>query len=235
MTAPWIRSSHKWLALISAIQIMIWLGSGVYMVLMDIEFIRGKHLTDHTKTAEFSVSPPSYSINDLLRDHPQATDITLYVTQGHLYYSAQIDNKLQQLDATTGKIQPLLAEDQARKAAVQVYTGTANIIGATLHQHTVPAEISPRLIPVWQLEFDDMAHSSLYISAITGRLVSTRHDYWRLFDILWMLHIMDYDTREDVHNPLLRSMTSLAILTALFGIALTYISFRNSKIKEDRQ
>lgn len=205
------------------------------MVLMDIDFIRGKHLADHTQIAEFDVSPPSYRFDDLLRDHPQATDITLYVTQGQLYYSARIDNKLQRLDATTGKIQPLLTEDQARKAAAQVYTGTANIRGATLHQHTVPAEISPRLLPVWQVEFDDMAHSSLYISATTGLLASTRHHYWRLFDIMWMLHIMDYDTREDVHNPLLRIMTSLAILTAIFGIALTYISFRNSAIKEGKQ
>lgn len=205
------------------------------MVLMDIEFIRGKHLADPTQTAEFSVSLPRYRVNDLLRDHPQATDITLYVTQGRAYYSAKIDNQLQQLDATTGKIQSLLTEDQARKAATQVYTSTANIVAATLHQYTAPAEISPRLLPVWQLEFDDMAHSSLYISATTGLLVSIRHHYWRLFDILWMLHIMDYDTREDVHNPLLRVMTSLAILTALFGIALTYISFRNSTVKEDKQ
>ena len=41
----------------------------------------------------------------------------------------------------------------------------------------------------------------------TGELVTRRHELWRVFDFVWMLHIMDYDTREDVNNPLLRVFT----------------------------
>ena len=76
-------------------------------------------------------------------------------------------------------------------------------------------------------------NSTLYISAVTGQLVSARHNYWRLFDIMWMLHIMDYKTRENVQNPLLTVMSTLALLTALFGMALSYISFRNTNSQEE--
>jgi exosortase/archaeosortase len=66
-------------------------------------------------------------------------------------------------------------------------------------------------------------------------LVTKRHDFWRLFDIMWMLHIMDYDTREDIHNPLLTIMASLALLTALAGLALVYISFRSNQITPENR
>ena len=232
MTATRIRLYHKWFALITAIQLLIWLATGAYMVLMDIEFIRGKPLVNKANTAMYQVDTPAYSFTDFIEAHPDATDISLYAHQGTLYYRANIAGKLQRFSSKTGELLPLINKQQALEAAQRVYTGQAKIIGSTFIEQNTPSEIPARVLPVWQLTLDDAMHSTLYISAVTGQVVSARHDYWRLFDVMWMLHIMDYETRENVHNPLLTLMTSLALLTALFGIALTYISFRNQNPEE---
>lgn len=232
MTATQIRTWHKWFALLTAIQLLLWLATGAYMVWMDIEFIRGKPLVDKASTAMYQVDAPAFSFTDFIKAHPDSTEISLYANQGTLYYRANVAGKLQRFSSETGEVLPLLDKQQALDAAQRVYTGQAKFIGSTLIEQNAPNEIPARALPVWQLTLDDAMHSTLYVSAITGQLVTVRHDYWRLFDVMWMLHIMDYETRENVNNPLLTLMSSLALLTALFGIALTYISFRHKNREE---
>ncbi|ABI40644.1 PepSY-associated TM helix [Shewanella sp. MR-4] len=233
MKATQIRTCHKWFALLTAIQLLLWLATGAYMVWMDIEFIRGKPLVNKANTATYQVETPAYSFTDFIKAHPDATDISLYANQGTLYYRANIAGKLQRFSSETGEVLPLLDKQQALDAAQRVYTGQAKFIGSTLIEQNAPSEIPARALPVWQLTLDDAMHSTLYVSAITGQLVTARHDYWRLFDVMWMLHIMDYETRVNVNNSLLTLMSSLALLTTLFGMALTYISFR-AKHREER-
>ncbi|MCH1931936.1 peptidase [Shewanella sp. A25] len=233
ITAFWIRKSHKWLALITGLQLLIWLGSGAYMVLMDIEFIRGKTLTNAPTSKPLQANMYRYSFNDLLKDYPDATEINLYTLGGNAVYSARMAGKLQRLDATTGHLLPILSEQQAIEIASQLYRGDTKVNNTVLYQQHPPREISARFLPVWAVEFASPMTPTLYISAVTGQLVSTRHNYWRAFDFLWMLHIMDYEEREDVNNNLLGLVSSLSLLTAMFGIALTYISFRRHLDKQD--
>jgi hypothetical protein len=62
--------------------------------------------------------------------------------------------------------------------------------------------------------------------------VSRRHELWRIFDFLWMLHIMDYETRDNVNNWLLRGFTLLAFTTALSGTWLLWFAFPRRRRKE---
>ena len=66
----------------------------------------------------------------------------------------------------------------------------------------------------------------MYFSPDTGELLARRHNLWRGFDFLWMLHIMDYETRDDVNNLLLRAASVTGLLFALAGIWLLFYSFR---------
>jgi hypothetical protein len=62
-------------------------------------------------------------------------------------------------------------------------------------------------------------------------MVSRRHELWRIFDFVWMLHIMDYDERENVNNLLLRGMTLLALTTSLSGAWLLFFAFPRKRRK----
>ncbi len=86
--------------------------------------------------------------------------------------------------------------------------------------------------PYWQVEFEGWNRPTLYLSPQTGELISRRHALWRVFDFAWMLHIMDYDERTDVNNPLLRVATWSAFAMALSGAWLLIWSFKRRKGKK---
>ena len=89
----------------------------------------------------------------------------------------------------------------------------------------LPSEIRGRKPPLWRADFDGWNQPTLYFSPTTGALVSRRHELWRVFDFVWMLHIMDYAGRENVNNWLLRGFALLAMLTALSGAWLLWFAF----------
>jgi hypothetical protein len=226
-----IRRAHKWLTLFAATQLLLWLGSGVYMVVMDLDFIHGDSLVVQ-KSEPINTEKLTLTLDDVLLRYPNVSQLRLFAVHGVAYYQFSVDGNTLLLNANTGQVPTLLTQTQAMASAQSYYRGEDLPISATLFLDEPPAEISPKLLPVWQVNFTPL-NTSLYLNASTGALVSKRHDYWRLFDIMWMLHIMDYDTRSDIHNPLLSIMALLALLTALAGIALTYISFRTAPISTD--
>ena len=75
-------------------------------------------------------------------------------------------------------------------------------------------------MPVYQVILDHPKHPHLYVSPVTGAVLKRRNRPWRIFDFLWMLHIMDYRGRENFNHWLLTAMSVLAILTAASGLAL---------------
>lgn len=54
---------------------------------------------------------------------------------------------------------------------------------------------------------EDWALSSLGLINIDGQ------DRWRVFDFLWMLHIIDFDSRDDFNHPLLQIASALETST----------------------
>ena len=117
--------------------------------------------------------------------------------------------------------------EQARR----IYTGEGKIVSVQLLAKA-PQEMQSRKPPYWQVEFEGWNRPTLYLSPQTGELISRRHALWRVFDFAWMLHIMDYDERTDVNNPLLRVATWSAFAMALTGAWLLIWSFPRRKRKK---
>jgi len=51
-----------------------------------------------------------------------------------------------------------------------------------------------------------------------------RNNNWRRFDFLWMLHTMDYQSRDHITNYVLRIFSALGIVTILSGFFLFYLT-----------
>ena len=131
------------------------------------------------------------------------------------------------LDAGTGRPLPVFDATRIRALASAYYAASGSVAAVTLltRDVDVPDEIRGRRAPVWRVDFDDWTATSLYLDPATGRLVTRRHRFWRWFDFLWSLHIMDYVSRENLNNPLLRLAAPLAFVTAAFGGWLAFYSF----------
>lgn len=137
------------------------------------------------------------------------------------------------IDARTGQRLPPPSREQIRQAAEHWFTGQEKLVRLSLIKD-IPGEIRGRKPPLWRADFDGWNKPTLYLSPATGELVSRRHELWRVFDFLWMLHIMDYSTRDNVNNWLLRIMTWLAFATVLTGAWLLWFAFPRRRRKAGR-
>jgi hypothetical protein len=135
------------------------------------------------------------------------------------------------LNAQSGRKIPAPNEATIRKLATSYYTGREPIASAELITD-IPGEIRGLKPPLWRVEFDHWNKPTFYLSPASGELLTRRHELWRIFDFVWMLHIMDYDERENVNNMLLRIFTWGAVLMALSGIWLLFYSFHRKKKKK---
>ena len=222
------RKTHKWIALLVGVQVVIWSLSGVYMTVVHIDTIHGDHLIKEAPTRSVDLR----SLVDPLAaaSKMEADAVRLAWVHGRPAYVLKTASGERAVDARSGT--PMLPPDERaiRGIAKELYAGNHPIASAELIT-TVPGEIRGRKPPLWRVEFDHWNKPTFYLSPVTGELVSRRHELWRIFDFVWMLHIMDYDERENVNNLALRIFTWGAVLMALSGAWMLVYAFPRRKKK----
>jgi len=221
------RSTHKWIALIVAIQAVFWTLSGVYMTAVHIDIIHGDRLVKAPAAQPLSFAG-LVELAHLAHLAPGLKSARLESQLGQPVYVVQAEGGQALFDARTGQKLSPLSEAQARDRAKALFTEKGEVVSAELLTKA-PLEIQTRPMPIWRVEFEGAWRPTFYISPYTGELVSRRHDLWRTFDFVWMFHIMDYDDRQDVNNPLIRIFTWMAVATAASGGWLLLYSFRRKR------
>lgn len=224
--AFWARRAHRWIGLVVGVQAVLWLLSGLYMVSISIHVIHGDHLAQN-KSRPLS-DAPMLEASALSERYPGLTSFRLKRMMDREVYEVHHDGRTSLVDAVSGDAVSPLDETTARALAQSLYQGKAAVKTAELITQA-PQEVATRPVPLWRVEFDDRNETTLYLSPQTGELLAKRHDLWRWFDFLWMLHIMDYDARTDVNNTLLRVAASIGLVFALSGVWLLFYSFTRRK------
>jgi len=226
------RTLHKWIGLFVGIQVLIWLASGLYMVIVDLDFIHGDPMVRNMQQSIVVPDSNQLSFTQLQVSYPEATHIGLRPVMDKTYFSVTTADQRYLLDPESGEVVSPLAENRTRDIAKFHFNGAAKIISAHLITTDPPMEIQTRRLPLWRIDFDDRYSTSFYIDPYTGRLVTRRHQFWRIFDFLWMLHIMDYDQRSDVHNLLLKIAEVTGLAFAITGLWLLFYSFSGRRKKK---
>jgi uncharacterized iron-regulated membrane protein len=223
------RKTHKWIGLFLGVQVVIWSLSGLYMTAIHIDTIHGDHLV--RPAPERTVAVASLLDPVAVAASHGGDAVRLAFLDARPLYVVRGDGTERAYDARTG--QPAIPPTGAdiRRLATSYYTGNEPIASARLLTE-IPREIGGRKPPIWRVEFDQWNKPTLYLSPVTGELLSRRHELWRIFDFVWMLHIMDYETRENVNNLVLRVFTIGAVLMSLSGIWLLFFAFPRKKKKK---
>lgn len=225
--AFWARRAHRWIALVVGVQALLWTLTGLYMTAIPIELIHGDHLA-HVAAEPLSETAVQVDSGALSERYPGLTGFKLKQLMGQTVYELHQGGKTILVDSSTGAELPPLGEHQAQRVASSLYRGDGSIQSMHLLKEA-PSEVAKRPVPLWQANFSDRGHTTLYLSATTGELLARRHSFWRVYDFLWMFHIMDYETRSNVNNSLMRVAASIGLLFALSGIWLLVYSFRKRK------
>lgn len=222
------RKTHKWFGLFIGLQVVVWSLSGLYMTIVHIDTIHGDHLV--REAANPGIDAGVLQDPLALAARAKATGIRLAWVGERPIYVTEGPSRERSFSATSGVRLDPPNEQAIRALASSYYTGSEPIASADLITD-VPGEIRGRTPPLWRVEFDHWNRPTFYLSPVTGELLSRRHELWRVFDFVWMLHIMDYDERENVNNVLLRVFTWGAVLMALSGIWLLFYAFPKRKKK----
>ena len=223
------RKTHKWLGLFIGLQVVIWSLSGLYMTAVHIDIIHGDHLIRHSPSKGAAVAGLMDPLAAASAHQGQSVRLAWIRNQAAYVVKGEAGERV--VDARSGKLVPPPTEAEIRAIARSTYTGDEPIASARLITD-IPGEIRGRKPPLWRVEFDQWNKPTLYFSPATGELVSRRHELWRIFDFVWMLHIMDYETRDNVNNVLLRAFTWGAVLMALSGAWLLVYAFPKKKKKK---
>ena len=213
-TAIKIRKAHRYLGLFLGIQFLLWTISGLYFSWTNIDEIRGEHLINkNVKLKDFSelISPSKLNESNI-------KSIELRNISGVPYYWI---NNANLYNAYTGNLKQSITKKEAVDIAKQSLVKGLEIKSinyiSTVDKHH---EYRNKLLPAYVISFKDSRNIKAYVSSLDGKFQTVRHRNWRWFDFLWMAHTMDYESRDNFNNTLLRVFSLLGLITVLSGFTL---------------
>jgi len=229
------RKLHKWIALAIGIQVAIWMLSGLVMGLLDHDLVTG-----HNTQAEARYQPvvtPSTDFVDVntitsqlasqLGEEAKILRVRLHTLLGRATYSIVTEREKFLYDATSGLKVPV-DDALAQAIAVRDYGGEGSV-GAITKLEAPTMEVRRHTGIVWRVDFDDAFETSVYVSGQDGSVLERRNSTWRLFDLFWMLHIMDYQNRESFNNAFAIIFSLTAAWFAITGMFLLFDSFNRNE------
>ncbi len=135
--------------------------------------------------------------------------------------------KVQLAMAATGKMRGPLTRQEATGLALNRFKGTPEVEAA---EYLTTTEAHHRYrqnpLPAYAVRFRHPSRTPVYVAAELGTVQKFRNEKWRVFDFLWMLHTMDYSSRDHFGNLLLRTFSIFGLFTILSGFVLYYLSSR---------
>ena len=137
------------------------------------------------------------------------------------------DGTTRAADPSTGAWLPEVSATGAAQEVTARYSGSATIAQVSRTDPDNPPLDLRRRIPAWQVRMSDGTH--VYVDARSGEIAATRTRFWRLYDWMWGLHIMDLKTREDTHNPLVIGFGIIALVTTVLALVMLPLTIRRRR------
>lgn len=218
---------HKWITLIIGIQVVLWIAGGVVMSFFDIDIVRGSHNVRESEPklilADAGLMSPSSALEGASLSATRIT--TRFMLETPVYEVSTSEGKVVVLDARSGQMLSPIGEETATALAREDFAGDDEVASISLLEEA-GYEYRGGPLPVWQIIFADAESTHIYVPADRGRVAARRNGTWRLYDFFWMLHIMDYDERDDFNHPLLIVASLIALIASLSGIGLYFYRFK---------
>jgi hypothetical protein len=235
----YIRKTHRYLGVVLGVQFLMWTVSGLYFSWTDLDEIHGDFQRKHSPhlAGNFTLVSPDLVFRNAGGPVDSIHSIQLVSILGKpfykLHYFSGKSFKKVLADATTGAPRTAITKEESIRIASESFAGTPKLksvsyITSTTGHH----EYRTKPLPAWAVTFDHPSGTTVYVSAEEGKVESFRNSKWRVFDFLWMGHTMDYESRDNINNWLLRIFSAFGMVTVLSGFVLFFIS---SKITRKRK
>ncbi len=224
-----LRTWHRRLGVLIGIQLLLWTVGGVYFSWFHIDNVHGDY------ERNFSPSPPITDRDGLLPvrsfleqtqlEQVQEIRIGWFLDRivARLYAN---ENNVEMYDALSGEILSPITKEQGIELARTDFLPKSEIVSVEAVSEKRGEYKGP--IPAFRITFDNPKATHVYVHTKSGIVTAHRNKVWRVFDFLWMFHIMDYDQRDDLNNWILRILSLLSLITILSGFLLWGAGFWKS-------
>ena len=193
-----VRKIHRYLSIFIAIQLLLWTISGIYFAYNKIEMVRGEQYRLPLET--------EYRIFKRL-----GQEIIEKNENGLKTYLTYPDNL---------PVNNLLPNEAINIAKEKTSLNPTEV--SLIETAERGAEFRGRRLPIYKVSTDTKDGINIYIDPITGDVAAIRSDSWRAWDLLWALHIMDYQDRDNINNILLKIFSILALFSSISGVILFF-------------
>lgn len=236
----YLRRLHRYMGVTIGIQFLLWTVGGLYFSWSDMDEIHGDYqrrpgpllVPDTAGWVSPSVvvqnlwaageSPDSILSLRLIPVLDASCWQVVFIVKNARHRHPR---KTRLADAKTGTLRPPLSKEEAVEVAARQFNGTPTLLSAVYLDETSPDhEYRENALPAWAVTFEHPSKTVVYVAAELGTVEKFRNEKWRWFDRLWMLHVMDYESRDHIGNWLLRAFSVLGLLTICSGFALFVVT-----------
>ena len=215
-----VRKTHKYLSFFISLQLLLWTISGIYFAFNKIELVRGEQYLNHLETS-FDLSKLDFEIEkakEVEFKKRLGTEIVIIKTKDATRYLNMLGQPLTKISM----------ED----AMASVLTQTTLIPFATeeIVNEKSGSEYRGRSLPIYRVKSKNAKDTELnvYINVYSAEVVAIRSNKWKIWDLMWGFHIMDWKERDNIDNILLKIFSILALVSSVTGIMLFFkIDFKD--------
>ena len=215
-----VRKTHKYLSFFISLQLLLWTISGIYFAFNKIELVRGEQYLNHLET--------SFDLGKLDFEIEKAKEVEFKKRLGTEIVIIKTKDATRYLNMLGQPLTKISMED----AMASVLTQTTLIPFATeeIVNEKSGSEYRGRSLPIYRVKSKNAKGTELnvYINVYSAEVVAIRSNKWKIWDLMWGFHIMDWKERDNIDNILLKIFSILALVSSVTGIMLFFkIDFKD--------
>jgi hypothetical protein len=216
-----VRNTHKYLSFFISLQLFLWTISGIYFAFNKIELVRGEQYR-LTESFPVNFNEVNFSRSDVYQIKAiKRLDEVIFVVN-----SSKGNEYLNALGTPLSKL--------SKSEVFEIVSSSSTLEPIDLEEITESSkgsEFRGRDLPLYKVTSlnDKDKKINLYLNVFSGEITAVRSLQWRIWDLMWGFHIMDWQTRDKINNIFLKIFSILALVSSISGILLFFRVDFNSK------
>ena len=209
-----VRNTHKYLS-------FLWTVSGIYFAFNKIELVRGEQ---YRLTESFPIN-----FNEVNFSRSDVQQVKAVNRLGEIIFVVSSSMGVEYLDAFGSPVNKL-----NKNEVFEIVSASSTLMPIDLEEITESSkgsEFRGRDLPLYKVTSlnDKDKKINLYLNVFSGEITAVRSLQWRIWDLMWGFHIMDWQTRDKINNIFLKIFSILALVSSISGIMLFFRVDFNSK------
>ena len=209
-----VRNTHKYLSFFISLQLFLWTISGIYFAFNKIELVRGEQ---YRLTESFPVN-----FNEVNFSRSDVYQIKAIKRLDEIIFVVNASKGIEYLNAIGTPVSKL-----SKSEVFEIVSSSSTLEPIDLEEiseSSKGSEFRGRDLPLYKVTSlnDKDKKINLYLNVFSGEITAVRSLQWRIWDLMWGFHIMDWRERDDIDNLLLKIFSILALVSSITGILLFF-------------